>query len=95
MGKRPADWKRPLAGEAETARETEDPLKEDGAFQETPEPSENEAASSGAQAALTAKERVRLLQARLKDAVKREEYEEAASLRDEIHKLEEEISQHE
>ena len=52
-------------------------------------------ASSGAQAGLTAKERVRLLQARLKEAVKREEYEEAASLRDEIHKLEEEISQHE
>ena len=95
VGKRPTDWKRPLAGEAETARETEDPLKEDGASQETPEPSENEAASSGAQAALTAKERVRLLQARLKDAVKREEYEEAASLRDEIHKLEEEISKHE
>lgn len=46
-------------------------------------------------APLTMEERVRLLRTRLKDAVKREEYEEAASLRDEIHKLEEESGQHE
>lgn len=45
----------------------------------------NEAAQS-----LTIEERIRLLQARLKDALRREDYEEAAVLRDEIRKLKEE-----
>ncbi len=39
---------------------------------------------------LTGEERVRLLQARIKDAVRREDYEEAAALRDEIRSLKEE-----
>lgn len=40
---------------------------------------------------LTNEEQIRLLQARLKDALRREDYEEAAVLRDEIRKLKEEI----
>lgn len=39
---------------------------------------------------LTTEERLRLFQTRLKDAVRREDYEEAAALRDEIYKLKEE-----
>ena len=39
---------------------------------------------------LTKEEQVRLLQARLKDALRREDYKEAAALRDEIHSLKEE-----
>lgn len=42
---------------------------------------------------LTKEERIRLLQARLKDAVRREDYGEAASLRDEIRKWKEETNQ--
>lgn len=42
---------------------------------------------------LTKEEQLRLLQTRLKDAVRREEYEEAAVLRDEIHKLKEETGE--
>lgn len=39
------------------------------------------------------RERMELLQARIRNAVQREEYEEAAVLRDELHKLKEEIAQ--
>lgn len=39
---------------------------------------------------LTKEEQIRLLQARLKDALRREDYEDAAVLRDEIRKLKEE-----
>ena len=39
---------------------------------------------------LTSEERIRLLQARIKDALRREDYEEAAALRDEIRGLKEE-----
>lgn len=39
---------------------------------------------------LSAKEQLRLLQARLKDALRREDYEDAAHLRDEIRRLKEE-----
>jgi len=42
---------------------------------------------------LTGEERIRLLSARLKDAVRREDYEAAAALRDEIRGLKEEINQ--
>lgn len=45
------------------------------------------------QNALTEEEKIRLLNARLKDALRREDYEEAASLRDEIHKYKEERTQ--
>lgn len=41
---------------------------------------------------LTNEEKIRLLQARLKDAVRREDFEEAASLRDEIRKWKEETN---
>ncbi len=40
--------------------------------------------------ALTKEEQIRLLQARLKDALRREDYEDAAELRDEIRSLKEE-----
>ena len=39
---------------------------------------------------LSAEEQIRLLQARIKDAIRREDYEEAAMLRDEIRSLKEE-----
>ena len=39
---------------------------------------------------LSKKEKIRLMETRLKDAVRREEYEEAAKLRDEIRALKEE-----
>ena len=39
---------------------------------------------------LSKEEKIRLMEARLKDAVRREEYEEAAKLRDEIRALKEE-----
>lgn len=38
-------------------------------------------------------EQIRILQARLREAVRREEYEEAAALRDQIHKIKEETEQ--
>ena len=37
---------------------------------------------------LSKEEKIRLMEARLKDAVRREEYEEAAKLRDEINQVE-------
>ena len=39
---------------------------------------------------LSKEEKIRLMETRLKDAVRREEYEEAAKLRDEIRTLKEE-----
>ena len=39
---------------------------------------------------LSKEEKIRLMETRLKDAVRREEYEEAAKLRDEIRALKEE-----
>lgn len=45
--------------------------------------------ANGPAGALPADDQVRLLQAKLKDAVRREDFEEAAALRDEIHKLKE------
>ena len=39
---------------------------------------------------LSKEEKIRLMETRLKDAVRREEYEEAAKLRDEIRVLKEE-----
>lgn len=46
--------------------------------------------SSEEETTLTREEQLRYYQARLKDALRREDYEEAAVLRDEIHKLKEE-----
>ena len=43
---------------------------------------------------LSAEEQVKLLQARLREAVRREEFEEAAAFRDQIHKLKEETESH-
>ena len=42
---------------------------------------------------ISREEQIRLLQARLRDAVRREEFEDAAALRDQIKKLKEETSQ--
>lgn len=55
------------------------------------EPKGQETAFGAEEKALTAEERIRLLKTRLKDAIRREEYEEAASLRDEIRSLDKEI----
>ena len=43
---------------------------------------------------LSPEEQVKLLQARLREAVRREEFEEAAAFRDQIHKLKEETESH-
>lgn len=51
------------------------------------------AESSVDECRISNKEQIRLLQARLKDAVRREEFESAAALRDQIKKLKEETNQ--
>ncbi len=58
-----------------------------------PDEKELKEKAEGLQSTLTGEEKVRLLKARLKDALRREDYEEAASLRDEIHKYKEERKQ--
>lgn len=46
-----------------------------------------------AECRISKEEQIRLLQARLKDAIRREEFEDAAALRDQIKRLKEETSQ--
>lgn len=51
---------------------------------------QEETSGSETETILTREEQLRLYQARIKDALRREDYEEAAMLRDEIYKLKEE-----
>lgn len=82
VGKRPKSFlASTAAAEAEKAGTTEGAGETSGSGEAEPK------------AQIPAVDRLRLLQARLKDAVRREEYEEAAALRDEIHKLKEETKQ--
>lgn len=74
VGKRPGYIMRAEAARVEAAK-ADDNLSGEG---------------NGPVSSLTNEERIRLLQARLKDALRREDYEDAAVLRDEIRKLKEE-----
>lgn len=71
-------------GKRPGSRDTAEPSEDKNRGNAPGEPAEETGPS------LTREETVRLLQARLKDAVRREDFEEAAGLRDEIRSLKEE-----
>lgn len=64
-----------------------------GGTPQTAETSEGGADGGAGENAVSAAERIRLLQSRIRTAVDREEYEEAAALRDELRRIREETGQ--